>query len=114
MRTLWLLAVLFGSVACTPSTPEERGKARVSQIKFASNYCFTNLRGQKTWASFVQRNDVLKVTPQRRDMPVTRHKETGSGSWKNIKGKDTYQIVTGGAVWKANDGSGKRIQMRKC
>lgn len=114
MKVPVLIVACLCLVGCAKPAPEQRAKTNDIQIKFSGNYCFTNLRGQKTWASFFQRNDVLKVSPRRRDMPVTRHKQTDDGLWKNLKGPDTYQNLGGTVLWKANDGSGNRIEMRKC
>lgn len=84
------------------------------QTKWAQNYCFTDLKGKKTWNSFIQRNDTLKVSPRDKSRRVAYYRQVSDGVWKDRDGTSTYELIDGGAVWRANNGSGKSIQLREC
>lgn len=122
-----MLVPLFVLAACADGKPEQpaRGTTQVltqSQAEAkgwivpdkAQNYCFTNLRGKKTWSSFIWRGDELKVSPRDRSQRVARYRSIGDTIWKDRKGTGTYEFFNGGAVWKANNGSGKTLRLRTC
>ena len=80
----------------------------------AQNYCFTNLRGKKTWSSFIWRGDTWTVSPRDRSQRVARYGAIAGATWKDRKGTGTYEFFNGGAIWKANNGPGKSIRLRIC
>ena len=135
MRSISAVVVLALLTACAESKPEQpvrstsqpqtRTQTQVltqqqAEAKGwtvpdkAQNYCFTNLRGKKTWSSFIWRGDELKVSPRDRTQRVALYGPAGDAVWKDKKGTGTYEFFKGGATWRANNGSGKSIQLREC
>lgn len=119
------IALLAACAEGKPERPATRGTTQVltqaqAEAKGwtvpdkAQNYCFTNLRGKKTWSSFIWRGDELKISPRDRGSRVAFYTAAGGTVWKDRNGRGTYEFFNGGAVWKANNGSGKSIRMRTC
>ena len=119
------LTILAACAEQKPEQPTARGTTQVltqqqAEAKGwtvpdkAQNYCFTNLRGKKTWSSFIWRGNELKVSPRDRTQRVAFYAPAGRTVWKDRKGTGTYEFFKGGATWRANNGSGKSIQLREC
>ena len=96
-----------------PAAERQAASAGFTIPDKSQNYCYVNLKGKKTWSSFIWRGDSLKITPRDTRRAVI-YVPAGKTTWKDRNGTGTYEFFKGGAIWKANNGSGKSIRLREC